>query len=400
MSLDYLNPDALFSDPYPVFARLRQEAPVHFYEGTHEFLVTRYDDCRAVGSNDKVFGPAATEGRPEFRVMGTPNVLTMSGESHQNLRKGIDAIVDQPHVRGYVDQLTRPVVQRFLDELKPKGEANLTTELFEPISVRCIGDALGFTDTPLENLYEWFYAMADGLALGAGAPFPDPQAVWDRLDRTNADINKHFGALYEACLAKPRPQAITNHIIYGGMADGKVRSFEELLPTMRVIFLGGFQEPGHAAANAAAGLLADEGQRNAMLEAPEDLAMKAFDEGLRWIAPIGVTPRVASEDFELNGVRIPAGSTVAIVMASANRDESRFDNPDKFDMFRKKKPHLTFGFRPHFCSGHFLSRAMGEIIMTEVFKQLPNIRLDPEKEVVASGWRFRGVKELHAKWDA
>lgn len=399
MKLEYVDPGALYSDPYPIFAKLRKDAPVFFWEGTQEFLVTRYEDCRIVGSNDKVFGPAATKGRPEFRVMGMPNVLTMSGEEHSCLRQGIDENLTAGNVRSYVEGLTRPVVDEFLQKIKSRGKANLTADLFEPISVRCIGDVLGLRSTPNEDLLEWFHAMADGLALGAGVPHDDPQSVWDRLDAANADIDRQLGAHYNECLKAHQPDSLTSHIMYGGMPEGKVRSLEEMLPTMRVIILGGLQEPGHGAANAAAGVLMDPKQAKALAAEPEAHAMNAFDEGLRWIAPIGVTPRVATEDFELNGVNIPKGATVAIVMSSANRDEEKFDDPDRFDMFRKKKPHLAFGFRPHFCSGHFLSRAMGEIALAETFRQLPNLRLDPDQDIEAKGWRFRGVVNIPAVWD-
>jgi cytochrome P450 len=389
-----LTGENLYNDPYPVYARLRKEAPVALFEGTREYFVTRFDDCRIVGSTDKIFGPSGSPDRPEARVMGMPNVLTMSGEEHACLREGIDFNLSQERVRTYVERLTRPVVQHFIDTIKHKGEANLTTELFEPISVRCIGDLIGLTETSNENLVEWFYAMALGLQNVA-----NDQAVWDRLDAALEDIDRQLGALYEAALVKPN-NSLTSHVMYGGMPEGKVRSLAEISPTMRVIVLGGLQEPGHAAANACAGLLSNPDQAKAMAESPDEYAMRAFDEGLRWIAPIGVTPRVAAEDFKVADTVIPAGSSVAIVMGSANRDETRFENPDQFDMFRKKKQHVTFGFRPHFCSGHYLSRAMGEIALQEAFKQLPNLRLDPDQEVKAKGWRFRGVNVLPAKWDA
>ncbi|ACP22932.1 cytochrome P450-pinF2, plant-inducible (plasmid) [Sinorhizobium fredii NGR234] len=384
----------LYNDPYPVYARLRREAPVAFFAGTNEYFVTRYEDCRTVGANDRVFGPSGAPDRPEARVMGMPNVLTMSGEEHACLREGIDLNLTQERVRSYVDRLTRPVVQRFIDEIRPKGAANLTTELFEPISVRCIGDVIGLTETSNDNLVEWFHAMALGLQ-----NVSNDQAVWDRLDAALADIDNQLGALYDAALSKPN-HTLMSHVMHGGMPEGKARSLKEISPTMRVIILGGLQEPGHAAANACAGLLSNPEQAKVMAEDPSAHALKAFDEGLRWIAPIGVTPRVAAQDFEIASTVIPAGSSVAIVMGSANRDEARFENADQFDMLRKKKQHVSFGFRPHFCSGHFLSRAMGEIALEEAFRQLPNLRLDPEQEVKAKGWRFRGVNVLPAKWDA
>jgi cytochrome P450 len=389
-----LTGDNLYRDPYPVYARLREEAPVAFFDGTKEYLVTRFEDCRAVGSNDRVFGPSGSPDRPEARVMGMPNVLTMTGEEHTSLREGIDENLTQEAVRGFVEALTRPVVEEYLAELKPQGEANLTAALFEPISVRCIGNVIGLTETPNETLVEWFHAMSAGLQ-----NVNDDPAVWNRLDRTLAEIDEQLGALYERALANP-DHTLMSHVMHGGMPEGTVRSFGEVMPTMKVIILGGLQEPGHAAANACAGLLLDPEQAKIVADDPKQHALRAFDEGLRWIAPIGVTPRVTAEDVVVAGTRIPAGASVAIVMASANRDRSRFDDPDRFDLFRKRRPHLSFGFRPHFCSGHALSRAMGQIALEEVFGQLPNLRLDPSREVKAKGWRFRGVTDLPATWDA
>ncbi|MFI7067227.1 cytochrome P450 [Kribbella sp. NPDC050124] len=394
MSASELTGENLYRDPYPIYARLRQEREIAYFEGTKEYLVTRFEDCRAVGSNDRVFGPSGSPDRPEARVMGMPNVLSMSGADHTLLREGIDENLTAEAVRGYVEALTRPVVRQFLTGVKPQGEANLTTELFEPISVRCIGNVIGLTETPNETLVEWFHAMSAGLQ-----NVNDDQSVWDRLDRALAEIDGQLGSLYERALAKP-DHTLMSHVMYGGMPDGQVRGFDDVVPTMKVIILGGLQEPGHAAANACAGLLLNPEQAQVVANAPKEHALRAFDEGLRWISPIGVTPRVTVEDVVVADTHIPAGSSVAIVMASANRDESRFEDPDRFDLFRRKRPHLSFGFRPHFCSGHALSRAMGEIALEEVFTQLPNLRLDGTREVQAKGWRFRGVSDLPATWDA
>ncbi len=394
MSDTELTGDNLFRDPYPVYARLREEEPVAFFEGTSEYFITRFEDCRIVGSTDRVFIPSDSPNRPEARVMGMPNVLSMSGEEHELLRQGIDENLTAEAVRGYVGALTRPVVERYIAELKPRGEANLTADLFEPISVRCIGDFIGLDETPNETLVEWFHAMSAGLQNVSG----DPE-VYARLDRAVADIDAQLGALYERVVESP-DRTLMSHVVHGGLPAGQARTLESILPTMKVIILGGLQEPGHAAANAATGLLLNPEQAAAVVAEPEEYALRAFDEGLRWIAPIGVTPRVAAEDFEVAGVTIPAGSSVAIVMASANRDPDRYDDPDSFDMNRKKKPHLAFGFRPHFCSGHALARAMGEIALEETFRQLDGLRLDDSRPITAKGWRFRGVADLPARWDA
>ncbi|WP_176595369.1 MULTISPECIES: cytochrome P450 [Sphingobium] len=395
MSHDSLTGENLFKDPYPVYARLRREAPVALFEGTHEYFVTRWEDCQTVGANDAVFGPSDSDSRPEARVFGMPNVLSMSGPEHQALRAGIDYEVQQQRVDGYIEELARPIVKGYIQAIRSRGEADLTQELFEPISVRLIGDLIGLKDVPNEILQSWFHAINGGLQNTVA----QDQAVWERCDKAIAEIDQIMGAMYEKVCAKP-DSSLFSHVVHGGLPEGQRRSFAEIMPTMRVIILGGLQEPGHGAANAVYGLLGDPEQSALMHAEPAEWALKAYDEGLRWIAPIGVTPRVAYRDFELAGTKIAEGSSVAIVLASANRDETRWEDAEGFDMRRKRKSHAAFGYRPHFCSGHYLSRAAGRIALMETFKSMPNLRLDEDKPVHVKGWRFRGVTNLPARWDA
>ena len=189
-------------------------------------------------------------------------------------------------------------------------------------------------------------------------------------------------------------------MVHGGLPEGKSRTYEEIIPSMRVFLLGGSQEPGHGAANAALGVLQSPEAREALIRDPEGLALRAYDEGLRWIAPIGLTPRLSRRAFELNGVTIPAGVPVAVVLASANRDEEFHETPDAFQLTRKRRQHASFGYAPHFCSGHALGRAIGRISLEEIFKTYGNLRLDDDSPAQTRGWRFRGVTRLPALWDA
>lgn len=389
-----LTPENLFNDPYPVYARLRREQPVALFEPSGEWFVTRFKDCQTIGAKDAIFGPSESEGRPEARVMGMPNILSMSGDEHTALRKGIDAEVEPACVNGYVEQLVRPIVNRYISDLRERGSADLTTELFEPISVRVVASVVGLDHVPNESLQRWFHAMNGGLQNVVGDP-----DVWKACDDAIAEIDREVAPILERVAASP-DRTMLSHLVHGGMTDGKRRTPEEIMPTLRVILLGGLQEPGHGAANAVYGLLLDPDQSRAVAADPAGLALKAYDEGLRWIAPIGVTPRVAREDFELNGHVIEKGQSVAIVLASANRDETRYEEPDRFDISKTRKQHAAFGYRPHFCSGHYLSRMAGRIALEEAYRQLPNLRLDPDAEVKVKGWRFRGVMNLPARWDA
>lgn len=391
---DELTADNLYRDPYPVYARLRREAPVCHFPATGEWLVTRWADCQTIGAKDKVFGPSGSTERPEARVMGMPNVLTMSGPEHACLRKGIDANLQADKVNGYIEGLARPIIKRYIDAIRARGAADLTQELFEPISVRIIAAVIGMAEVDDATLTRWFHALNGGLQNAR-----NDAEVWTECDDARAEIDAVLRPIVERVTHTP-DGSLVSHIVHGGMADGQVRSFEELMPTMRVLILGGLQEPGHGAANAALGLLQNPDQAAALAADPSGLAQRAYDEGLRWIAPIGVTPRVAAEDFEVAGTVIPKGASVAIVLASANRDESWFENADAYQLFRPRKQHVAFGYRPHFCSGIFLARAIGRIALEEAFASLPGLRLDPQGEVLTKGWRFRGVMNLPAVWNA
>ena len=130
MSEDALTGENLFNDPYPVYARLRRKEPVALFEGTHEYFVTRWADCRTIGTNDAAFGPSDSDNRPEARVFGMPSVLSMSGPEHQALRAGIDYEVQQNRVDGYIEERARPIAVKRIEAISQRGEADLIQELF------------------------------------------------------------------------------------------------------------------------------------------------------------------------------------------------------------------------------------------------------------------------------
>ncbi|MET3762284.1 cytochrome P450 [Sphingomonas sp. UYEF23] len=393
IDLQSFTPDDLFDDPYPIYAALREQSPVHYYEPTGEWLISRWRDCQTVGGQDKVFGPSDAF-QPMVKTMGIPNVLTMDGETHKCLRAGIDAQLAPEPVDRYVDGLARPIVRSYLDAIRGRGEGDLTTELFEPISVRCIANVLGLEAVDSPTLARWFHAMNAGAQNVADDP-----AIWSALDAIKAEIAEAMRPVYERVVSEP-DESVTSHVVRGGMPEGQIRSLEEIMPTMHVIILGALQEPGHGAANAMFGLLQNPDQSAMVAADPVGLALKAFDEGLRWIAPIGVTTRRAAREFELNGVVIPERAVVANILSSANRDATRWDDPDSYRIDRQRKGHASFGYRPHFCSGHYLSRNIGRIALEETYRTLHNVTLDQDHSVRTQGWRFRGVVNLPARWEA
>ena len=113
-----LTAENLFNDPYPVYARLRRESPVQHFAPTGEFLVTRWKECFTVGTKDSIFVPSDSSRRPEARVMGLPNILSLSGPPHAALRKGIDANLTAPAVAKYAEGLVRPIARQYVESLR------------------------------------------------------------------------------------------------------------------------------------------------------------------------------------------------------------------------------------------------------------------------------------------
>src|ERR1700727_2859446 len=130
-----IDPAELDENPWPIYAQLRREAPVTYFPLSGEWLVTRWDDCDVVGTHEDLYEPS-DDYEPRERVFGSPNVLTMSGPDHKGLRQGIDPHLRPRSVNGYIEDLCRPIARRFVEQVREHGAADLTTEVYEPISVR------------------------------------------------------------------------------------------------------------------------------------------------------------------------------------------------------------------------------------------------------------------------
>jgi cytochrome P450 len=382
--------EALEDDPYPIYARLRREGPA-FVPAVNVWMLTRWADVDLAGSRPDLFS-AETPTSPVDVTFGSPTVLTCDGAVHKELRSSIDPKFRPRVVDTYVDGLIDPIADELLDRIAGRGSAELMAEYFEPISVLGLGQVLGLPDVDGDTLRRWFA----GLAQGATNYECDPakQAVGDAVA---AEIRARLAPLLDRLEREPDDSAIS-HMLHAGRPEGDPRDRELVLPSLLVILLGGMQEPGHGAGSALAALLEHPEQTAEVVADPATLAPLAVEEGLRLIAPIGTQLRSTTEDVEIGGTMIPAGEPVALVIASANRDEGRFADPDRFDLHRPKQQHAAFGFGRHFCSGHAFARQQETIALRKLFERLPDVRLDPDRPPVLRGWEFRAPAHLHVRF--
>jgi len=385
---DEITVAALEADPYPIFARLRREAPVAWVPAANVWFVTRWKDVERVTKNTKLFA-AEVATSPVDRTMGTPTTLTCDGPAHGELRRGFDAKYKPRAVADTIDDLARPIIAAHLDRIAGKGSAELLSEYFEPASSIAVARSLGFDDVDAETLLRWFH----GLAIGAANYENDPkkQAI---ADRTSAEVDAAILPAIERLERTPDGSAVS-HMLHDGMPEGQTRAREFLLPSIKVALLGGMQEPGHGAATVLVGLLTNPEQKRAVLADMDTLLPKAVDEGLRWVAPIGTQMRQATEDTEIAGVAIPKGAPVAAIISSANRDESRYEDPDAFDIHRRESAHAAYGFGTHFCAGRWFAQRLMPLLLRPLLERLPDLALAPGASPSFRGREFRAPSALN-----
>ncbi len=384
--------EELDRDPYPTYARLRREAPVCFVPSVGLWFVTRWADVEHAATHPEVFEARVTPS-PLERTMGGESILLLDGEPQRRLRGMLDPSLRPRVVEERTPELIEPIVEELLDGLARRPDAELMADYFEPVSVRALGRVLGLGHLDAHTLRRWFH----GLAAGA-TNFEDDPAKWAVSDEIGAEIDRELAPVLERLWAEPDDSTIATMLRHAeGSLDERVA---RILPTLKVILLGGMQEPGHAAGSTLVGLL-ESGQCAEVAAAaaaePTGRAVRdAVEEGLRWVSPIGTQTRRCVAETELAGTTLPAGANVGLLVSSANRDEEVW-GPDAhlFDLRRPRRNHAAFGFGPHFCSGHHFSRVQMRIALGRLLQRFPRLRLDPERPPELRGWEFRAPARLH-----
>ncbi len=298
--LDEITIEQLENDPYPIFARLRREAPIAWIPALGGWLASTWKYCWQIASDSQHF-VGGTDPALEH-VFGQPCVLSVDGEVHEDLRSMVDPHLRPRAVNRYIDGLVRPTARKYLAEIKDRGSAELMAEYFEPISVRAVGDMLGLQAVDSDTLRRWFHSLSSGFvnkAVDAEGNFLNP-AGFAVSDVARAEIEAFINPMLDRLEKQPDDSALS-HWLHDGMPEGQVRPREYIFPTLLVILLGGMQEPGHACGATMLGLFTQPDQLRRVIEDRRQIP-KAVTEGVRWLSPIWTTMgRRPKQDFELGG---------------------------------------------------------------------------------------------------
>jgi cytochrome P450 len=382
--------EELERDPYPIYAALRDREPVSWVPAVQLWLVTRYDDVRAVDLDPATF-TAETDPSTLNRTMGK-NMLGSEGPDQQRIRR----ITEAPFRPRDVEERTRGMIPKLAHELidgfAGRGEADLFHEFCDPMSVLSLRFMLGLEEVPWQDILAWNQGMMPGLA-----NFEGDDAKQAPADRASADLGAAIEAVLERVADDPDGSVLSWMLHHD--RDGDRMSREEIVANTKLMLSGGLQEPRDVMA-LAVWALGIHPQQLADVRADRSLVKAAVEETLRWAGPVGTSTRQTTRSVTLAGVDLDAGALIGAVLASANRDPARFRDPDRFDVGRKEGAHLAFAIGNHFCLGAWFGRHLARVSLEILLERLPNLRLDPARPPTLSGWEFRAPDSTWVRWDA
>lgn len=399
-TFDLGNP-ATNANPFPEFARLRAEDPIHWSPAMKAWIITRHADVKQVALNNRQI--SADRLTPFFKT--NPEYLRGSIDSlvrylnhwmvfrdppdHTRLRRLFNKAFTPTSVSNLRPSI-ESIVAHLIDGMEARARRGETVDYIAdfayPLPASVIMDLLGVPRADLERVKVW----SDDIALFIGTA----QVAGNKYLRAESGakaMSDYFRSLVEARTSEPHDDMISHLVL--ARDDRDALTTDEIIGTCILLLFAGHETTTNLIGN---GFLYSMRHRDQWerLVADRSLAGSAVEEYLRYDGPSGALARVAAADLEMGGKTIREGQRLFAFMNSANRDPEAVDDPDRFDIGREPNAHLTFGHGIHFCLGAPLARLEAQIATTRLAERLPDIRLsggDPE-------WHdsliLRGVKRL------
>lgn len=398
--------------PYPVFKGLREEAPVRWFDLVQAFVVSRYDLIVEVLRQPEIFsnrsatGPATEQEMANVMLelamedpsvgpmaeaallSSVPTLLLTDPPEHGRQR----ALVNRAFTPAVIRRI-EPQMQELADELVDRFAATGRTELLAdfavPFPMTVIARALGVSLDRMDDFIRWSATMVAGIGK---RHFEKAQMREFLVART--ELADYLQSVIAARDAEPQDDLISQ-IVHSTIDDERLTHIEVMNMALQFLLAGNDTTAKLIATSMLR--LAGDPELADRLRGEGDLVPAFVEEMLRLEPPINGLWKIADADYELDGVKIPAGSTVFLLYASGNRDPQQYPDPDGLTCPQpSKSPHLAFGFGEHFCLGASLARGEARIAISTLLRRLGDIRLDVPADQVKYDVSFmlHGLQEL------
>jgi cytochrome P450 len=376
-------------DPYPHFRRLRDEAPVFWIDALKSWGLFRYDDCKNAFLHPETYSARdfITQAFGDLDpVPETPSLIALDPPAHTPLRK-LASTAFSPTVTRNLEPRITAIVHGLLDEIMARGRSfDFVNDFAAYVPVSVTAELMGVDASQRANFKVWTADLLNAANRASLAP-----ADILRIRASVAELRHYLEGAIEERRRDPRDDFISQLVT--AKVDGDMLSAIQVLSISVITHFGGSETPSHLISSALIALSQNPDALAAVKRNPA-LADNVVEETLRYWSPVNLVFQTATEDILLHGQQIPAGAFVLSYIGSANRDERQFSDPDRFDIGRDARNHLSFAHGPHYCPGAMLGKRMGAIALNAVFERMPEIRLlSPEIAWLPSLW-IRGARTL------
>ncbi len=375
-------------DPYPVWKRMRDEAPLYYNEKYDFFAVSRFDDVErcSVDWRTYISGKGSVLEMIKMGVDIPPGTILFEDPPSHDVHRSLLSRVFTPRRIAELEPKVREFCARSLDPLVGSGGFDFIGDLGAQMPMRTIGMLLGIPEEDQEAIRD---QIDDGMRLREGAP-PDPNTSLSVTDGSS------FAEYIDWRAEHPSDDLMTE-LLTAEFEDhtGVVRTLtrEEVLAYVGLLAAAG-NETTTRLIGWTGKVLAEHPDQRRMVVEDRSLVPNAIEELLRYEAPSPVQARYITKDVEHHGQTVPEGNVMVLLTAAGNRDERHFPEPDRFDIRREIDHHLSFGYGIHFCLGAALARLEGRIALDEVLARFPEWEVDWDRAEQAHTSSVRGWEKL------
>jgi hypothetical protein len=390
--------DEILQDPYPTYARLHEEGPLHYIEVGKwaVWSIVSHAECASIAKDPRLSAkrakqmllPLPISRQSEFselaRMLGLW-LIFMDPPEHTRLRKLLNKGFSAAAVEGLRPQ-AEAIVDQMLAPLKHGSEVELMREFANPMPVRIISELLGVP----QALHGTFVNASRAIAVFRGNPNRTVEEA-----RAAQDALIELTEFFRKTVAERRRNKGNDLIslLIDIEEEGEVLTEEELYAQCIALLFAGHETTRNLIGNGMYTLLQNPQQTAELREKPE-MIRSAVEELLRFESPVQFTARVLKEDIEICGQPIRKGWTVQCMLGAANRDPKQFKEPNQLDLKRLNNQHLAFSAGLHFCIGAQLARLEGQIALLNLVQRFPQMKLAGPRPEWASTFGFRGLKSL------
>lgn len=391
--------DEVLQDPYPTYARLHEEGPLHYLDVGGKWAVWSvfsHAECSSIAKDPRCSAkraqqmllPLPLSRQSEFSELARMLslwLIFMDPPEHTRLRKLLNkgfspSVVDslRPQVEDIVDRMLKP--------LERGSEVELMRQLANPLPVRIILEMLGIPQELQDTFVDWSRAIA----VFRGSPDRTVEQA-----RAAQDALLALTDFFRKAVAERRRNKGSDLIslLIDIEEEGEVLTEEELYAQCTALLFAGHETTRNLIGNGMYTLLRHPQQTTELRDNPE-MIRSAVEELLRYESPVQFTARVLKEDIEICGQHIPKKWTILCMLGAANRDPKQFEEPNQLNLKRLNNQHLAFGAGPHFCIGSQLARLEAQVALSNLLRRFPEMKLIGPRPEWASTFGLRGLKGL------